>query len=120
MKFFLDTNIPYSALEIFEKPNLESQHARDAGLNRAGDAEIMGYAIKTNSILVTKDLGFANVNLFPAESHHGLIVLRFPNSFKAVQFNNSLKNFLESVNLESLKNSTAIVKLGSYRIRKFK
>ncbi len=120
MRFFLDTNIPYSALEIFEKLNLESNHAKDVNLSRASDKEIMDYAIKTNSILVTKDLGFANINLFPADSHHGLIILRFPNSFKAVQFNNSLKNFLDSINLEILQNSTAIVKLGSYRIRKFK
>ena len=119
MKFFLDTNIPYSALEIFKNLNLEYQHARDAGLSRAGDKEIMDCAIKNKSILVSKDLGFANITLFPPKSHQGLIILRFPNSFKAVQFNNALNDFLKSINLDRLNNSTAIVKLGSYRIRKF-
>ena len=40
MKFFLDTNIPYSALVVFEELKLESTHARDVGLSRAGDREI--------------------------------------------------------------------------------
>ena len=63
MKFFLDANIPYSALEVFKELNLESLHARDAGLSRADDKEIIDYAIKNNSVLVTKDLEFANIKV---------------------------------------------------------
>ena len=59
MRFFLDTNIPYSALEIFEGLKLESAHARDVGLSRASDKEISDYAMKRDSILITKDLEFA-------------------------------------------------------------
>ncbi len=54
MKFFLDANIPYSALEIFEELNLESIHARDAGLSRADDIEIMNYATKMMAFLLQK------------------------------------------------------------------
>ncbi len=31
MKFFLDANIPYSALQVFEELKLEATHARDVG-----------------------------------------------------------------------------------------
>ena len=119
MKFFLDANIPYSALEIFEELNLECEHARDIGLSRADDIQIMNYAIKNDSILVTKDLGFANIMVFPIESHHGVIVLRLPPFFKASQFVNVLRDFLNSIDLKDLKKAIAIVKVGRYRIRKF-
>ena len=119
MKFFLDTNIPYSALKIFEELGLESAHARDAGLSRAGDKEIADYAKKNESILITKDLEFANTKLFPSGSHEGLIIIRLPTFFKASQFVNVLQGFLSSININELKQSVAIVKLGKYRIRKF-
>jgi len=34
MRFFLDANIPYSALEIFKELNLEALHARSVGLGK--------------------------------------------------------------------------------------
>lgn len=119
MKFFLDANIPYSALEIFTELNLEAEHARNVGLSRASDKEIMDYAIKNNSILVTKDLEFANIRIFPIAMHYGIIILRLPSFFKAFEFVNILKTFLISIDLNSLEKSIAIVKLGRYRIRRF-
>lgn len=119
MRFFLDANIPHSALEVFKELNLESSHARDVGLGRADDKEIMAYAIKNSSILVTKDLEFANIVIFPVELHYGIIVMRLPPFFKASQFVNVLRDFLKSINVKDLKKSIAIVKVGRFRIRKF-
>ena len=56
MKFFLDANIPYSALQIFEELKLEATHARNIGMNRSTDKQIADYAAKNRSVLVTKDL----------------------------------------------------------------
>ncbi len=119
MKFFLDTNIPYSALKMFKELNLEAVHARDVGLARTDDKEISNYAKKNGSILVTKDLEFANVKMFPFGSHEGLIVMRLPTFFKASQFVNVLRDFLASISINDLNKSVAIVKPGKYRIRKF-
>ena len=79
----------------------------------------MNYAIKEDSILVTKDLEFANLTVFPIESHHGVVVVRLPPFFTAPQFINMLRNFLTSINVKDLKKAIAIVKIGRYRIRKF-
>src|SRR3989338_8167732 len=119
MRFFLDTNIPYSALMVFEELKLESTHARDVGLSRASDRDIADYARKNGSMLLTKDLEFANTNLFPFGSHEGLIVMRLPTFFKASQFVNVLRDFLASININDLNKAVAIVKPGKYRIRKF-
>ncbi len=119
MRFFLDANMPYSTLELFKELDLEAQHAKDVGLGKAQDKEIMNYAIKNKCILITKDLEFGNVNMFPTENQHGLIILRLPFYFTASQITNSLKDFFISIKLEDLEKSITIVKLGRYRIRKF-
>ena len=119
MRFFLDTNIPHSALMVFEELKLESAHARDVGLGRATDREIADYAKKNRSILLTKDLEFYNTHLFPIGSHEGLIIMRLPTFFKASQFVNVLRDFLASIDINDLNKAVAIVKLGKYRIRKF-
>ncbi len=120
MRFLLDTNIPYSSLKVFNELILEAVHAKDVGLSKATDEEIMNYSIKNKCIIVTKDLGFANIRNFPAEPQYGAIVLRLPSFFKASQFAAALHDFLTSVNIEDLTKSVVIVKVGSYRIRKIK
>ena len=118
MKFFLDANIPYSALQIFEELKLEATHARNIGMNRSTDKQIADYAAKNRSVLVTKDLEFANRALFPQETHYCLIIVRLPPNFKASQFASALNEFLKSVEINALEKSVAIVKLGRYRLRK--
>ncbi len=117
MKFFLDANIPYSILGIFKELNLEAKHARDFGLSNAEDIEILKHSVQDNYILITKDLEFGNLKIFPIKPH-GLIILRLPHNFKANEMGNTLKGFLKSINLQDLKGSISIVKLGRYRIRK--
>ena len=115
MRFFLDTNMPYATLKVFEKLSLEATHAKDVGLNMADDIIILDHAAKTKSIIVTKDIEFGT---FPATSHCVVIVLRLPYFYKADQITNSLKEFLKLVNLKDLENSITVIKPGNYRIRK--
>ncbi len=120
MRFFLDANLPISTTYIFEGLNLEAIHARKVGLGKATDDQIIKYALKNNSILVTKDMDFTNITKFPIKEHNGIIVLRLPNYFTASQINNSLRDFLISTKNKDLTNAITIVKLGRYRIRKLK
>jgi predicted nuclease of predicted toxin-antitoxin system len=117
IKFFLDANIPYSSKQIFKSFGTV-EHARDAGLSRAADKEILKYAVKNKSILVTKDLEFGNILIYPIKSHRGVIILRLPFYYTAEQINKALVQFLKSVELEEIRNSITVVELGRYRIRK--
>ena len=118
MKFFLDANMPFSSLEVFKKFGFESAHARSIGLGKADDNEIIRYAVKNKSVLVTKDIGFGNSRIFPKNSHEGVLVLRLPSFFKASQINNILNDFLNSLDINLIKNAVTIIKLGRYRIRR--
>jgi predicted nuclease of predicted toxin-antitoxin system len=118
MNFFLDANIPYAVLEMFKECKLEAVHARDVGMARAADKEIAAYATRERSILITKDLEFANRLLFPPESHFGVIIVRYPSTFTAARFAKALKEFIASVDATLLDGAATIVKLGTYRMRK--
>ncbi len=118
MRFFLDSNMPYSILDLFKELNLEAIRSRDLGLARADDEEIVKYAIKNKYVLITKDLEFANRKRFPINSTQGIIILRLPFFFKANQVKKVLKDTLISMNIKELERSITIIKLGRYRIRK--
>lgn len=78
MKFFLNANMRRSSVIIFEELNIEVQHAKNVGLGKAQDREIMNYTIKNKCILITKDLELGNTTLFPTKHQRGLIILRLP------------------------------------------
>ncbi len=117
MRFLLDANMPYSSKEVFKKFG-HVNHAKDVGLARAIDREIIEHALEHKAILVTKDLEFANVLLYPLNSHSGVIVLRLPFYFTAKQINNALREFLSSLDVKELENAVTIVELGRYRMRR--
>jgi predicted nuclease of predicted toxin-antitoxin system len=117
MRFLLDANLPYSSKEVFKKFG-QANHARDVGLARATDREVIEHASEHKAILVTKDLEFANVLLYPLNSHSGVIVLRLPFYFTAKQINNVLREFLSSLDVKELENAVIIVELGRYRMRR--
>jgi len=118
MKFFLDSNMPNSAREVFKKFNFGAAHASDVGLSAAPDKQILDFAVKNDCILVTRDLDFANTMLYPFSAHKGIMVLRLPNYFTAVQINNALLTFLNEVDPKEIANAITILEAGKYRIRK--
>lgn len=116
MNFFLDANLPVSSKEIFDEVGT-AWHARDVNLASATDEEILLFAIKKKTILVTRDLEFGNPYLYPKDSHCGLIILRVPFRFTAAQINKVFKEFLSSIEIQHLKNAITIVEPGKIRIR---
>lgn len=118
MKFLLDANIPLSSKDIFKKLNYETEHSREIGLGKATDEQLIKYAIKNNQILITKDLEFGNIKKYPIKSHKGIILIRVPFYYTAIQINEVLFNFLSSLRGKEIRNSLVVVEIDKYRIRK--
>ena len=118
MKFFLDENIPLSAVEVFQALGLEVAHARNTVLRGAMDREIAEYARKHRAILVTKDLEFGSVVLYPKGSHYGLLILRFPHYFTVRQTLANLRVFLSKLKPQTFVNCITVLEIGRYRIRR--
>ncbi|MDP2668973.1 MAG: DUF5615 family PIN-like protein [bacterium] len=116
MKFFLDANIPYSAIKLFKKPDI-ALHVRDVGLGDSSDEVILKHAFSQDAILITRDLDFANIILYPVSVHAGIIVIRVPSHFTAQNINDVLRRFLSSADKKLLQKATTILEPGRYRIR---
>lgn len=117
MKFLLDANMPYSAKELFPKPD-EVLHVRDIGLAGASDAAIIADAVRESAVIITRDLDFGNIILHPIASHKGAVILRAPSSFTASQINELLKGFLSTVDKNNLADAITILELHRYRVRR--
>jgi predicted nuclease of predicted toxin-antitoxin system len=117
-KFLIDADTPYSAVEVFTLGFAQDAlHVRDVGLGDADDSKIFAYAQANGMVIVGRDLGWSNLLDYPPGSHHGLIVLRLPNTFQAEQIKAVLHAFLQDVNINEVKGALTIVEPGRYRIR---
>ena len=119
MKFFLDESVPFSLRAVLEDLGFKVEDVKTIGLRGADDATIAGYAQKNKAILVTRDLEFGSMLLYPKGSHHGCLILRLPFYFKAYQLAEALNAFLRDIKNDDLVGAVTILELGRFRVRRF-
>lgn len=115
MKFLIDADTPYSLIKVFNERGHNAIHVRDF-LKFASDDVIFEYANKNGYIVITKDLGFAE--LFMKNEGFGLILIRLPYYFTADKINKVLDEFLKEVKFDKLVDHITVVELGRYRSKK--
>lgn len=76
MKFKFDENLPTDLGEILRKDGHDAHSVHDESLSGATDLTISKVCQDEQRILITLDLDFAQIQHFPPEEHHGIIVLR--------------------------------------------
>lgn len=115
MNFLIDADSPYSLIGIFNKYGYKAVHVRQV-LGSATDEEIYNYAQDNGYIIVTRDLGFAE--MFLNKKGIGLILTRLPYYFTVDKINKVFDGFLKEINAKGLVNSIIVVELGRYRVKK--
>ncbi|MDP3640089.1 MAG: DUF5615 family PIN-like protein [Nanoarchaeota archaeon] len=118
MKFLVDENLPLSTIALLTELGFEAEDVCAVGLHGASDKRIAEYAKQQKAILITRDLEFGSLLLYPKGSHYGLIVLRMPCFFKIEQIKWLLKSFLTAIRPAQLIHTLSIVEVGKYRQRK--
>jgi predicted nuclease of predicted toxin-antitoxin system len=91
MRFFLDANMPRSAVSALLSLGHQVEFCRDIGMANALDEAIAAHARETQAALVTRDLDFADVRRYPPEQHAGIVVLRLPDDAVAFDIVNVLE-----------------------------
>lgn len=91
---------------------------RDHDLRGASDQEVFAFAQQQQAALLTGDLDFANLLAFPLGTHHGIIVVRFPNELSTKRINEEILQGLASVEDKEIKGNLIIVEPGRVRIRR--
>lgn len=115
LKILLDADMPKSSAEVMQSAGYDVEDVRDIGMGAAKDREIIEYALGNERIIVTRDTDFGEILRYP--EHPGGIILRLPYTFTAEELNRALKEFLDTVRENEIKNAIIILELGRYRRR---
>ena len=76
MRFKIDENLPPEVAELLRQEGHEALTIFEQGLRSHTDAEVIAVCQAEGLALLSLDLDFSNILLFPPEQFAGLIVLR--------------------------------------------
>jgi predicted nuclease of predicted toxin-antitoxin system len=117
MGFLVDEDMPRSTARVLRDAGYEADDVRDIGLAGSGDPVVFAQAQSMQAILITGDLGFANLLTFPLGTHAGIIVVRRPNQLSIPERHALLLDALQNLKGRDLSGSLVIVELGRTRVR---
>lgn len=76
VRFKLDENLPRDAAALFRDAGHDVQTVLDEHLGGNPDPEVLEACRTENRVLITFDLDFSDIRLYPPASHSGVWVLR--------------------------------------------
>jgi predicted nuclease of predicted toxin-antitoxin system len=80
VKVKLDENIPASVASRLVQLGVDADTVLGEGLGGRPDADVWSAAQSEERLLVTQDLGFSDIRIFKPGTHHGLLLVRLPDS----------------------------------------
>ena len=85
VRFQTDENVPRDAAVVLAEGGHDVETAVAEGLSGGSDVKVLERCIQEHRALVTLDLDFADILLFPPANHDGIVLLRPPtNSAEAI------------------------------------
>lgn len=118
IRFLIDEDCPLSLSNLLNSKGYDAIHVKTSGLSGTKDPELFRFAQREQRIIISRDLGWANIKNYPPNTHCGLIILRLPFEAIAVEIRQVLENFINTVDIEEIIGSTVIVDKNKFRIRK--
>jgi predicted nuclease of predicted toxin-antitoxin system len=117
MQFKLDENLRSEVYELFRQRGYEVATVYDQGLRGREDHEIAEVCRSEGRILVSLDLDFSDIRMFPPENYPGLIVLRLRAKGRSAVWN-VLQGVLAHLDQEPIVGRLWIVDERRIRIRR--
>lgn len=115
-RFKLDENVPRDAEALLRDAGHDVQSVADERLGGGRDPQVLDACRSEGRILITLDLDFADIRLYPPPSHKGIWVLRPPTQ----SIENTLtllRGALALIETEAAESRLWIVEHGRVRIR---
>jgi predicted nuclease of predicted toxin-antitoxin system len=91
--------------------------ARNVGLDNESNGNILAYSVNTGRVLLTRDMHFSNILLYPPYSHLGIIILRIPPAW-INEVHSLLRGFLSITSQNEMLGTLAIIDRSKWRLRK--
>lgn len=117
LKLLADENIFPSTVSLLRSYGLDVKDIKEINLCGISDKKVIELARHEGRVLITLDMHFANVYLFPPWEYPGIIVVRTKPSVPS-NVNQALKAFLRILQPDKIKNALVIVEKDKVRIRK--
>jgi predicted nuclease of predicted toxin-antitoxin system len=76
LKFKIDENLPTECAELFREAHFETDTVGEERLSGSTDSVLLEFCRAEARVLVTLDLDFADLRLYPPDSHSGIVVIR--------------------------------------------
>ena len=115
VRFKLDENLPRDAEVLLRDAGHDVQTVLEEQLGGSADPEILNACRSERRILVTLDLDFSDIRLYPPASHNGIWVLR-PRTQSIGNTLTLLRGALGALKTEQTQSRLWIVELGQVRI----
>jgi predicted nuclease of predicted toxin-antitoxin system len=117
-RFLIDEDLPRSLALHLRERGIQAEDVRDVGLRGAPDAEVFRFAVDNGAVLLTADLGFANILVFPLGTHPGIAVARFPNETPVSTLNQTLATALLLLSEGDIRGNLVIIEPDKIRLRR--
>ena len=118
LRFLIDEDCPLSLEKLLNSKGFDTIHVKTSGLSGTKDPELFKIAQQEQRIIISRDLGWANIKNYPPNSHCGLVILRLPFEAIAVEICQVLEQFIDRVDISEIACATVIVDKNKFRIRK--
>lgn len=76
MRFKVDENLPVEIAQLLRQQNHDALTVLDQQLGGRPDPDVAQVCLAERRALITLDLGFSDIRLYPPENYSGIIVLR--------------------------------------------
>lgn len=76
MKFKMDENLPVESAGVFQQAGHDTETVHSEGFAGANDQHLSKICLKEDRVLVTLDMGFADIRAYSPNEFPGFVVLR--------------------------------------------
>lgn len=120
IKLLIDECVLGKTTKLLKKEGFSVTTIQELGKTSATNGTVIKIAEKEKAVIITNDLDFGNLILYPLGTHEGIIVLRPKlNDDQAIDdVHNILIHLLNDLKPEEIKKSLIIVDRNKYRLKK--
>jgi predicted nuclease of predicted toxin-antitoxin system len=116
VKFKLDENLPVSSAAILARAGHDVDTVGEEGLSGAPDPDVVAAATAAGRVLISLDVGLADIRAYSPGSHAGIVVLRLTDQ-SAAAVSKALSDLAAATAADSLAGAVAVLQRGLLRIR---
>ncbi len=117
LRFLIDEDCPLRLEALLAAKGYDAIHVKTAGLAGTKDAALFVWAQTEKRIIISRDMGWANIITYPLGTHVGLIVLRLPYESIASEIATAVENFFNAIDVSQLPGGLVIVEKNRFRLR---